>query len=141
MLLPRIIGWWTKEHLERRLTPPPFVLIYVHGRVRRQRNTSRALAQVHTLNHLNWNVSMHLALDPFTFTTSYVYMPYLSLVRRQQSHCWAPFTDETSNRLGLCDITYSTAYYQHTAHWFTNLEQTPLNRIVNIYRHHTNDLQ
>ena len=32
---------------------------------------------------------------------------------RQQSHCWAPFTDETSNWLGLCDsITYSTDYYQ-----------------------------
>ena len=25
---------------------------------------------------------------------------------RQQSHCWTPFTNETSNRLGLCDMHY-----------------------------------
>ena len=55
--------------------------------------------------------------------------------RRQQSHCWTPFTDETSNWLGLYDlyydsITYSTDYYQRRSleSWFTNLEQTPLNR-------------
>ena len=52
---------------------------------------------------------------------------------RQQSHCWAPFTDETSNWLGLCSatcITYSTDCYQRLTleSWFTNLEQTPLNR-------------
>ena len=28
---------------------------------------------------------------------------------RQQSHCWAPFTDETSNWLGLCDM-YTVFY-------------------------------
>ena len=55
--------------------------------------------------------------------------------RRQQSQCWTPFTDETSNWLGLYDlyydsITYSTDYDQRRSleSWFTNLEQTPLNR-------------
>ena len=44
------------------------------------------------------------------------------------------FTDETLNRLGLCDtgITYSTDYYQRLTlySWLTacNLKQTPLNR-------------
>ena len=50
---------------------------------------------------------------------------------RQQSHCWTPFTDETSNWLGLWTCTtYSTDYYQRLAlqSWVTNLEQTPRNR-------------
>ena len=40
---------------------------------------------------------------------------------RKQSYSWAPFTDETSIRLD---------YYQRLTleGWFTNLEQTPLNR-------------
>ena len=39
-------------------------------------------------------------------------------------------------------ITYSTDYYQRLTleSWFTNLEQTPLNRVVNSYRHRINDL-
>ena len=51
---------------------------------------------------------------------------------RQQSHCWAPFQG-TKHRIdwdsSTC-ITYSTDYYQRLTleSWFTNLEQTPLNR-------------
>ena len=30
---------------------------------------------------------------------------------RQQSHCWAPFTDETSNWLGLCDKYMYNVFY------------------------------
>ena len=39
-------------------------------------------------------------------------------------------------------ITYSTDYYQRLTleSWFTNLEQTRLNRVVNSYRHRINDL-
>ena len=51
--------------------------------------------------------------------------------RRQQSHCWTPFTDKTWNWLGLCDIYYvfykllSTTYFRKLV---SNLEQTSLNR-------------
>ena len=51
---------------------------------------------------------------------------------RQQSHCWAPFTDETSNPLGLCHMYYVFYRLLSTTHWFINLEQTPLNRIQHL---------
>ena len=35
---------------------------------------------------------------------------------RQQSHCWTPFTDETSNWLGLCDMYY--VFYRLQVHGF-----------------------
>ena len=53
----------------------------------------------------------------------------------QQSHYWAPFTNEPQNRLVLCQcITYSTNYYQRLTleSWFSNLEQTPLNRCLQL---------
>ena len=50
---------------------------------------------------------------------------------RRQSRCWTPFTDETSHRLGLCDMYYVFYRLLSTTHFrklFTNLEETPLNR-------------
>ena len=51
---------------------------------------------------------------------------------RQQSHCWTPFTDGTSkiDWDSLTCIMYTTDYYQLLIleSWFTNLEETPLNR-------------
>ena len=39
---------------------------------------------------------------------------------RQQSHCWAPFTDKTSNWPGLWTcITYSTDYYRFSIQFWT----------------------
>ena len=53
--------------------------------------------------------------------------------RRQQSHCWAPFTDETSNRLGLYHKYYVFYRLLSTTHWFiNNWEQTPLNRVQHL---------
>ena len=52
---------------------------------------------------------------------------------RQQSHCWTPCHVQTNHQIdwdsATC-ITYSTDYYQRLTleSWFTNLEQTPLNR-------------
>ena len=59
--------------------------------------------------------------------------------RQQSPSEHAPFTDETWDP-AKC-ITYSTDYYQRLVleSWFTNLEQTPLNRSQQL-RHHTNDL-
>ena len=55
--------------------------------------------------------------------------PSVSKLLCQQSHCWTPFTDKISNRLGLSDITYSIEYSQRLTleSWFTNLQQMPLN--------------
>ena len=39
---------------------------------------------------------------------------------RQQSHCWAPFTDETSNWLGLCDM-YNVFYRLLPTSYFRKL--------------------
>ena len=39
---------------------------------------------------------------------------------RQQSHCWAPFTDETSNWLGLCDM-YNVFYRLLSTSYFRKL--------------------
>ena len=36
---------------------------------------------------------------------------------RQQSHCWTPFTDETSNRLGPCDMYYLFFSLLSTTHF------------------------
>ena len=38
----------------------------------------------------------------------------------QQSHCWAPFTDETSNWLGVCDI-YNIFYRLLSTSYFRKL--------------------
>ena len=59
---------------------------------------------------------------------------------QQQSHCWSPFTDETSNRLGLCDMYYVFSdYYQRLSLeiWFTENKRHWI--VVNSYRHRTND--
>ena len=51
----------------------------------------------------------------------------------QQSHCWSPLHLQTKHQIdwdsATC-ITYSTDCYQRLTleSWFTNLEQTPLNR-------------
>ena len=39
---------------------------------------------------------------------------------RQQSHCWAPFKDETSNWLGLCDM-YNVFYRLLSTSYFRKL--------------------
>ena len=39
---------------------------------------------------------------------------------RQQSHCWAPFKDETSNWLGLCDM-YNVLYRLLSTSYFRKL--------------------
>ena len=39
---------------------------------------------------------------------------------RQQSHCWAPFTDETSNWLGLCHM-YNVFYRLLSTSYFRKL--------------------
>ena len=44
---------------------------------------------------------------------------------RQQSHCWAPFTDETSNWLGLCDM-YNILYRSNST-YFWNFTLWPQN--------------
>ena len=46
------------------------------------------------------------------------------------NHATDSLLHSTSNRLGLCHMTDSTDYYQQLTleSWFTNLEQTPLNR-------------
>ena len=68
--------------------------------------------------------------------------PSISKLFCQQSHCWTPFTDKISNRLGLSDVTYSTEYSQRLTleSWFTNLEQMPINHWVDRYQYHTNNL-
>ena len=40
---------------------------------------------------------------------------------RQQSHCWAPFKDETSNWLGLCDM-YNVFYRLVSTSYFRKLD-------------------
>lgn len=77
MLLPRSIGWWNKEKLERRLTPTPSVLNYMPGRERRQEIVLWARVRL-------WAIEFKMSPAHFTFITSYVYMPYLCLVR----HAW-----------------------------------------------------
>ena len=39
---------------------------------------------------------------------------------RQQSHCWAPFKDQTSNWLGLCDM-YNVFYWLLSTSYFRKL--------------------
>ena len=39
---------------------------------------------------------------------------------RQQSHCWAPFTDDTSNWLGVCDM-YKVFYRLLSTSYFRKL--------------------
>ena len=50
----------------------------------------------------------------------------------QKSRCWTPFTDKSSHWLRLCWMHYVLykllATTMTSESWFTNLEQTPLNR-------------
>ena len=82
---------------------------------------------------------MSLFLTTFSGETEHTRKFLVWCCQLSVTNCWTPFTDRPSYWLEL----YSTEYYQLLTlqSWFTNLEQTPLNRSLPLlYQLLTKDL-
>ena len=66
------------------------------------------------------------------------------MVTSDQSYCWVPFTEETSNRLGLYHMCYLVYRLLSTSYFRMLVYELRTNRrywvVVNSYRHGTNEL-